>query len=184
VSTILLIRHAETDLAGTFCGHTDPPLNEKGRNQLPTLLEALRLHKIDAVHTSDLQRARSTAQAIADQFVTKLHTDRNLREIHFGDWEALTWVQIEERNLPEAQRWLDQYPDLPAPNGESYEDFKTRAIKAFEDLLDSDASSTIAIVTHAGVLQLLLTTYCGFTTKQAWQETKSYCCVFELSRPA
>jgi len=179
---IILIRHAETDLAGTFCGHSNPPLNQSGKDQLRSLTKALQPYNITAVHTSDLERARATAQAIGDRFVTKVSTNVNLREIHFGEWEALTWSQIESRDSTYARKWIDSYPDLPAPRGELYDAFKTRVLQVIDKLMADQAEGTTAVVTHAGVLRLILTTYGGLTSKQAWQQTKPYCCIFQLSR--
>lgn len=177
MSQILLIRHAETDLRGTFCGHSDPPLNEKGQSQLQTLIDELKSCKIDAVYTSDLQRARLTAQAIGQQVGAPLHTNPDLREIHFGAWEGHTWQQIEQLDHAYAQRWVEEYPHLPAPDGESYKAFHTRVLRAYASIAASRHTSNIAIVTHAGVMQLLLTTLCGRTAQQAYEQTREYCCV-------
>ncbi|SNS94498.1 alpha-ribazole phosphatase/probable phosphoglycerate mutase [Granulicella rosea] len=177
MSSILLIRHAETDLRGTFCGHSNPPLNQKGQLQLQILFEGLRPYKIAAVHTSDLVRADSTARAIAMEFVTPTHTNPGLREIGFGHWEGLTWTQIEQRDSVYAQRWIDGYPHLAAPEGESYEGFRTRVLQAFANIEAGQDTGDIAIVTHAGVMQLLLTELCGHTPQDAYNRTRDYCSI-------
>ena len=65
MSRILFIRHAETEMAGRFCGHSDPDLNAQGRAQLMDLARLLSAETIEEVYSSDLRRALSTAQAIA-----------------------------------------------------------------------------------------------------------------------
>jgi broad specificity phosphatase PhoE len=88
MSEILFIRHAETDMAGTFCGHSNPPLNMRGRNQLSELLSALNSESIDEIYASDLLRARETGETIAEARAIKCHLRPTLREINFGQWEV------------------------------------------------------------------------------------------------
>lgn len=174
--TILLIRHAETDFAGTFCGHSDPPINQRGRLQIEQLLIGLEAHKLDAVYSSDLQRALITAEFIAKSFAAPLHVSPNLREIGFGDWENLTWEQNQRRDPVFAQRWIDEFPKLSAPNGEEFDSFEKRVLNEFDGIAASNQN--ITVVTHAGVLRVILTRRCGLSSEQAWLRTKAYCGVF------
>jgi alpha-ribazole phosphatase len=174
---ILFIRHAETDMAGTFCGHSDPELNERGYAQLPALIEQVRGRDIGAVYTSDLRRAQTTASAIADAFRVDCHASSALREISFGDWEGLRWPEIERRDQAYAQRWLAEYPNLPAPLGESFTRFEERVLCGVESLSRKKADATIAVVTHAGVLRTILCRLQGYPACEARQKTKSYCCI-------
>jgi broad specificity phosphatase PhoE len=174
--TLLLIRHAETDFAGTFCGHSDPPINERGRVQIERLLTELQHHKPEAVYSSDLQRALTTAKAIADFFAAPLLVTSNLREIGFGDWENSTWERNEQRDSVYAQRWIAEFPRLPAPNGEEFECFEKRTLHEFDTVVASDQNA--AIVTHAGVLRLILTRRYGWSEEQAWLQTRGYCGIF------
>ena len=70
---ILFIRHAETDMAGTFCGHSDPDLNVRGRAQLAGLIKDLRGENLGSVYTSDLRRTRATGLAIAEAIGINCH---------------------------------------------------------------------------------------------------------------
>ena len=63
MNSVLFIRHAETDMAGTFCGHSNPPINARGRQQIQTLMDALKGEEINCIFTSDLERAPATAAA-------------------------------------------------------------------------------------------------------------------------
>jgi alpha-ribazole phosphatase/probable phosphoglycerate mutase len=180
MSTILLIRHAETDLAGTFCGHANPPVNARGTAQIESLLNTLGHYSIAAIHTSDLLRAHTTAQAIANKLAVPLYPSTNLREIHFGDWEALTWPQIEQHDSAYAKLWADQYPLLSAPNGEAFNDFESRVLPHIDTIISHNDDA--AIVTHAGVIRTVMTHRCNLSTQQARELTKNYCCVFDLTR--
>jgi broad specificity phosphatase PhoE len=173
---LFLIRHAETDSAGTFCGHSDPPINARGRQQIDALLNALEQHEIDIVYSSDLQRARMTAEAIAAFFAAPLRTTPNLREIGFGDWENSTWKQIEQRDPTFAKQWVAAYPRLSAPNGEDFMAFEGRTLSEFDALAATNRNA--AVVTHGGVLRVMLTRRCGVSDERAWLDTKAYCSVF------
>ena len=89
---VLLIRHGETDWnrQARLQGHADIPLNAHGQAQVRRLGEALRGEPLDAVYSSDLQRALATAQAIAEATGAPLRQEPALRERGFGCFEGLT----------------------------------------------------------------------------------------------
>ena len=104
-------------MAGRFCGHSDPDLNAQGRTQLTALADLLSAETIERVYCSDLRRARSTAQAIAATRDIPLTLRPALREIDFGQWEGLSWEQVEQMDPEHARKWMDAFPNLPAPCG-------------------------------------------------------------------
>jgi alpha-ribazole phosphatase len=177
MNEILFIRHAETAMAGTFCGHSDPPLNARGSEQISQLLSRLSAESIEAVYTSDLLRARETGQAIAASREIGCYLRPALREIYFGQWEGLTWNEIERADATYAQRWLAEYPNLPSPNGENLRDFEDRVLSEVESLMIRAQGKHIAVVTHAGVLRTLLCKLCGCTEDDAREQTRSYCSI-------
>jgi broad specificity phosphatase PhoE len=176
MSTAFFIRHAETEMAGRFCGHSDPDLNAEGYTQLGALAGLLSAETIESVYCSDLRRARSTAQAIASTRNIPLTLCPALREIDFGQWEGLSWEQVEQRDPEHARKWMDDFPKLAAPAGESFRAFEARVLEEVNCLLEGDPGP-IAVVTHAGVLRVVLRHLCGCSEPEAWQQTKSYCCV-------
>jgi len=176
MSDILFIRHGATDLAGTFCGHSDPPLNERGQQQVAALIEQLAGEAIEAVYSSDLLRAHETAGAIAKARGVRVHTLPGLREIHFGAWEGLCWSEIEARDASYAQRWLAEYPTLAAPGGEALSAFEERVLATVEMLLRNEARP-FAVVSHAGVMRVILRRLCGFAEDACFAQTKEYCSV-------
>jgi alpha-ribazole phosphatase len=176
MSRVLFIRHAETEMAGRFCGHSDPDLNAQGQAQLARLAEVLSSETIAGVYSSDLRRARSTAQAIAAGRNVPLTLSPALREIHFGRWEGLTWAEIEQMDPAYARKWVDEYPHVPAPAGESFRNFETRVLGEVKDLIGREAEP-IAVVTHGGVLRAVLRHLHGCSEQEAWQQTQPFCCV-------
>jgi len=175
---LLFIRHAETEMSGRFCGHSDPPVNARGKRQISALIARLAPETIDAVYCSNLRRAVVTADALAKALSVPVTRRRGLREIGFGDWEGLTWAEIEQRNPGEARQWMEAFPNLPAPGGESFADFEDKVLHEVEHLLLLAEHKRIAVVTHGGVMRVVLRALHGCSDKDAWDKTKSYCCSF------
>jgi broad specificity phosphatase PhoE len=180
VKHLLLIRHAETDMASRFCGHSDPELNQRGRQQLAGVVDRLSEYAIRRIYTSDLRRARQTAEAIASHFGIGFEVRPGLREIHFGLWEGLSWSEIEARDPVLAKIWAEQYPNSTAPGGESLQQFdrRVRAESAF--LFAAATECPVAVVAHAGFMRVLLTNFCGVLEEEAWKLTKEYGSVVAL----
>ena len=182
-STLLFIRHAETALKGTFCGHSDPQLNALGLAQLPALVDKLAYSRPDAVFASDLTRAEQTARAIAEPHQLAVQARVALREIQFGAWEGLTWEEIERRDPAYAARWVAEFPALPAPGGEAIPHFKHRVLEEIAWLRQLP-QTTIVIVTHAGVLRVLLEEVGHFSPHHAWERTRDYTCTIRCTQHA
>ena len=178
MDSLLFIRHAETDLAGRFCGHSDPPVNERGFRQIEELLETLRTESIDAVYASNLSRSVATANAIGRVFELSPIMVPELREIGFGKWEGLSWPEIESRDRDYARRWSEAYPNLPAPGGETFEAFQSRVLRQVEHFLAMAPQRCAAVITHAGVMRVVLRSLCGLNEQEAWERTKAYCGFF------
>ena len=150
MNRLLLVRHGETDWnrQHRVQGHTDVPLNATGRGQAEALAERLETTTLAAVYSSDLARARETAETIARSQGLDVVTDAALREKNFGSWEGLTDVEIAER-FPEAVRgrWGD---------GETTEDVAGRVLPAIERIRARHPVGTVVVVTHGGPMRLVL----------------------------
>jgi alpha-ribazole phosphatase/probable phosphoglycerate mutase len=167
-------------MAGRFCGHSDPELNERGRQQLAGLINMLSEHEIRQVYTSDLRRAQQTAEAIATHLGAGLHVRPGLREIHFGLWEGLSWSEIEVRHPALAKSWAEEYPNSTAPGGESFQQFQSRVCRETDFLLGEATRSSIVVVSHAGFIRVTLTNWCRVSEQEAWDRTKGYGSVVAL----
>ena len=184
MTQLLLIRHAETYLAGTFCGHSDPDLNVEGWGQVERLITELEEYSIECVYTSDLQRARQTAWAIASRFGAECHVRAGLREIHFGRWEGLSWSEITLRDSEEANRWMKEYPHSDFPEGENMRCFDARVRREIEFLIGESNAKPIAVVTHGGVMRAMLTQFAQVSPEEAWRRTEEYGIVIPIEIPS
>jgi len=176
MSGLLFIRHAETDMAGRFCGQSDPPVNARGQQQIVELIESIKSEPIEAVYCSDLARAVTTAHAIADALSARFIKKNSLREISFGEWEG--------RDPAYAHRWIEAFPNLPAPGGEVFAEFQARVLTEVAGLMHLAKKTRIAVVTHAGVMRVVLQSLNHWTSEAAWNHTKDFCSSFTLESDA
>lgn len=176
---IIFIRHAETNMRGLYCGHANPPVNAAGHRQIQSLLRELSGEHIDAIFTSDLQRAVTTACSIAQEFSIIPVVRVEWRELHFGDWEGLSWDEIERQDIDYAQQWIKCFPDLTAPGGESFWIFRDRVLSELSRVITSTTGRSVAVVTHGGVLRVVLQTICNLSQQEALDATKEYCAWFK-----
>ena len=154
---IIAIRHGETawNADSRLQGHRDVPLNEHGRRQAACLAAALADEGIEAVISSDLGRAAETARAFAQPLGLPLTFDAGLRERGFGMLEGHTYDEIEAKFPEMALRWRARDPGFGPPGGEALSEFYARSVAAAARWADAHAGSTIALVTHGGVLDCL-----------------------------
>jgi alpha-ribazole phosphatase/probable phosphoglycerate mutase len=181
MNTLIFIRHGETEMAGRFCGHSDPDLNSAGELQIMCAAEEVAELGVQRIYSSDLMRASQTAIAIGQRIGVPIEFRDDLREINFGLWEGLSWQEIEDQFPQEASRWMNEFPLHCAPGGESYAAFTARIDAAILPLLCEAPALTTAIVTHRGVMRYALTRFFGFTEEEASDKTASYAAVVVAS---
>lgn len=170
---ILAIRHGETawNVGNRIQGQLDVPLNDTGRWQARRLGAALADEAIDVVYTSDLARARETAQALIGAApARRLVPDAGLRERHFGRFEGCTWAEIEADWPVESERWRRRDPGFGPEGGETLTRFYERAVGAATRLAAAHPGQTIALVAHGGVLDCLYraATRVGLQAARTW----------------
>lgn len=170
---LILIRHGETawNRATRIQGHTDIPLSALGLAQAARLAEALADEPLAAIYSSDLSRARQTAQALAAVHGLPVCTDARLRERAFGRFEGLSWQEIDEGYPEDAARWRKREPDFPVGGGESLTVFSARCLEAVHRLAGAHPGCSIALVAHGGVLDCLYraATRVALDAPRSWQ---------------
>jgi len=160
MNRVLFARHGQTDynVEQRLQGWLDVPLNENGECQAGLLARRLSTFSIDAIYTSDLQRTLGTARVIADLHQPPLNpiTMPGLREFNYGHWNGLTFSEIEERYPKEVAAWRGNIRDVGLPEGESIARFSQRVQKTLREILTRHNQHTLLIVTHGGVIRVLL----------------------------
>jgi broad specificity phosphatase PhoE len=154
VTTLLLVRHGETDWnrEGRWQGHSDTHLNELGREQAARL--AGEVDGVDAIYSSDLARARETADVIARRLGLDVRVDERLRERSFGAWEGKTAPEIEAEFRDAHARWLaGEGPG--ADDAEPFAEFGARVQGFVRDVLARHPGETVLVVAHGGSIRVI-----------------------------
>ena len=155
MTTILLARHGESDWNRTkrWQGFADRPLTELGRRQASELGERLEDTELDAIYSSDLQRARETAEVVARMKSLTVETTPDLREVDVGSWSGLTRAEAETR-YPEAYaRWLQGAEGWD--DGETYDQLGERVVRAIQRIAKEHASQRVLVVAHGGTIRAI-----------------------------
>ena len=156
---IYLIRHGETEGADArrYKGHIDVPLSENGISQVQRLSEHLsRNAELSAVYTSDLSRASRSAEIIAAPFNITPIVIRELKERNFGDWEGMSFDEIQKIYPDAFTSWAKNPLRFSPLNGESTLEVHDRVMPVFIRIEEENKGKNIAIVTHGGVTRVIL----------------------------
>ncbi|MGD9142906.1 MAG: histidine phosphatase family protein [Dehalococcoidia bacterium] len=167
---IILVRHGETDwnASETFRGRVEVALNDVGLRQADDLGGYLANEKIDIIYSGPLRRAVDTAKSIADYQNLEVNTVKNLTDIDFGDWQGVSWKEVEEK-YPELYRdWLDTPEQVKIPGGESLEDVRRRAVPFVEDAVMRCGEGKIVFVSHHVVIKVVICALLGLDISHFW----------------
>jgi alpha-ribazole phosphatase len=175
IRRLWLVRHGLTDWnkQHRYCGHRDIPLSAQGRVQALWLAQRLQKETIAAIYTSDLLRARETAEIIAHQRTpaVPIRVSAAWREIDFGDWEGLTYTQIAEQFKDQLGFFTDPEHYSP-PNGELFAHMQQRVKDGLSSIVQSNNLSPVGdavIVSHGGPLRAMLCSLLGMPVQRQWQ---------------
>lgn len=151
------MRHGRTawNAAQRIQGHTDIPLDEIGLEQARSVGRAFAGEAIAAVYTSDLARARQTAEPIAAASGAPLVPLPALRERAFGAFEGVSFAELDTLHPEQAARWRAREPDFAPEGGESLRQFGQRIVEAASAVAARHAGEAIVLVAHGGVLDML-----------------------------
>ena len=148
---IFLVRHGATDwnLAGRCQGATDLELNETGLRQAEAAALGLTGEKIDAIYSSDLKRARQTAEAVARLHNLSVLVEEGIRELDHGELEGLTFAEIQAVRPDFIRRWRDEPADADIPGGEKLREVARRAWDGMGRIVGRHApDETLVVVSH------------------------------------
>ena len=147
---ILLLRHGEThwNFEKRCQGLTDLKLNETGLGQARDVAAHLRKVKVHAVYSSNLKRAIQTANMISEFHGLEVITDSDFRELNHGEFEGLTFTEIQATYPDFIQAWREKPAHLAIPGGESIADVGKRAWRGIENIKRHYLHKTVVIVSH------------------------------------
>ena len=150
---LLLARHGETDDNARliFQGQGGGSLNARGRAQAERLASRL-AGSLDLIVSSDLTRAKETAEAVARVSGLEIVFDRAVREVDVGAWTGLAYEEVERRFPEEWAAWRAGV-DVPRGGGETYEGLATRVARALERIARDHVGKRVLVVSHGAALR-------------------------------
>lgn len=171
-----MIRHPQIEQSEShrFFGHTDIKLSSQGMKQTNDLISRLANEKVEQIYSSDLSRTQYPAQIYANKHDIEHIITGNLREIYFGEWEGKSFQEIETLYPHLCQVWMKHPFTFQFPDGESIEEFTKRVRQEYQSLItkylhEQNKSNNLAIITHGGVIRILLCEILGLDIANMWK---------------
>jgi len=160
-TTIVMVRHGETDWnrEDRFQGHSDPPLNDRGRSQARALAQALGGLEAAALYSSPLARAHETAIILAERLRLEVQMRDDLREVDVGSWSGLTRSEAEARFPAGYRRWLEFGHGWD--DGETYQELGLRVLSEVRRIAEDHPGERVVAVTHGGPIRSALAASAG-----------------------
>ena len=163
MTRLLLVRHGQSEwnAAGRIQGQIDIQLDETGRQQAQLIADRLAAEPVAAIYSSPLQRAKATAEAIADRFNLPVQLDPRLMEYDFGVISGSTWKDVVENHPEFASRWLEDPWAVPVADSEGRVNFAARVMSAVQDIMAQHPAEQVVVVAHGGTFGVYLTAMLG-----------------------
>ncbi|WP_192560128.1 alpha-ribazole phosphatase family protein [Pseudomonas allokribbensis] len=173
-----LLRHGETELGGGLRGSLDDALTEKGWAQMREAV--IGQGPWDRLVSSPLQRCARFAEELGAQRDLSVSLDKDLQELHFGAWEGQSAAALMETDAEALGLfWADPYGFTP-PQGEPVSDFSARVLAAVMRLHAAHAGERVLLVSHGGVMRLLLARARGLPREQLLNVEVGHGALFSL----
>jgi len=174
-----LLRHGETELGGGLRGSLDDALTANGWTQMRAAV--VDGGPWDRIVSSPLQRCARFAAELGEQLNLSVHLDKDLQELHFGAWEGQSAAALMETDAEALGLfWADPYGFTP-PQGEPVSDFSARVLAAIARLQAAYAGERILLVSHGGVMRLLLAQARGLPREQLLNVEVGHGALFALT---
>lgn len=148
-----LLRHGETEGGDRFRGHTDDALSSRGLQQM---WAAVSTQHWDRLVSSPLIRCAAFASDYVKRHSLPLTFDSRLKEMHFGAWEGRTAADLMRTDADALSRFWNEPQHNTPPGGEPLAQFRLRVLEVWNDILAAHAGQRVLIVTHGGVIRMLL----------------------------
>jgi alpha-ribazole phosphatase len=176
---LYLVRHGQVADGHThlYHGHNDVGLSPAGEQQFHALAVQLRDVPLAGVYASDLIRAFTGAAIISRGRDLEPRALPEFREVHFGDWEGLSFGEIAERYPRELENRFRDLGNFRIPGGESLLDVRRRALPVLQALIQQHEGQAFLVVAHAGINRVILSEALGLALDNLFRLDQNYGCL-------
>lgn len=169
---IELLRHGQVEGDDVFRGSTDIPLSDMGWDQMNNAIPS---HAAwDIVVSSPLLRCQEFAESLIQNSNIPLVLEPQLQEIDFGNWEACSPDEVIKTDAERLQQWWDKPTEVTPPEGESFHHFRYRVLECWQELLDEYKGQKLLLITHAGVIRIILMKILGMQEENLFRLDVDY----------
>lgn len=163
MTKVYLVRHGETEwnALSKVQGNMDTELNDMGIKQAEFVAVRLAKENIDVLYTSNLKRAKATAQKIAEQAKIEVKELHDFREICLGPWEGLTIKEINERYTEHYKIYRESPKDFNMPGAETFLQVSERFCNAINNIIVQNIDKKIVIVSHGAAIKAAIINILG-----------------------
>jgi len=167
---LYLVRHGQTvaNAERRFQGHKDFPLSDNGVEQVQRVAERLQHVPLDFIYTSDLGRAITTAEAIAEKHSKPVIQNPIFREYSWGAFDGITLEEAEELYPHLVKRNVEDWSTVDIPNKEVYREFLNRADLGFKKLIENHMGKRVLLVSHGRYLNAFMTRILRLKDEGSW----------------
>jgi alpha-ribazole phosphatase len=175
-TSLWLLRHPEPEESarGRCYGSLDVDLSAQGLRQAHAVAAYLEPQTFAAIYTSPRRRCRQAAAILAMGRECAVEALEPLAELHFGDLEGRTYEEIASSYPDLYRQWMERPTETAFPGGETFQDMRLRVTEAASMLRARHAGQTIALMTHAGAIRILLAEALGMPPTNIFRIGLSY----------
>lgn len=182
--TIYLTRHAAKERGDFFNSrlrHQDEPIGVLGQSQAQKLCAYFAGKAIAAIYISEYQRTRQTSEPLSHQLHLTPIVDERLNEIDNGRLDGMTDEQIQQTYPDVWQAFLLRSADFRFPEGETGAEAQRRIVAFLEEKRQQHRDENIILVSHEGLIRLLMCTILDLPVYQRWNFHYDFCGITEIA---
>lgn len=175
-TALWLLRHPEPEASvrGRCYGSLDVALSPEGIRQAHAVAGTLAQIPFAAIYASPRRRCQQATGILANGRTCAVETGAALRELDFGDFEGRTYDEIAAKYPEMYQQWMEHPTETQFPGGESFGEMSVRVIAVARELRSRHAGHSIALVTHGGVIRIILAEALGMAAANIFRIGQRY----------
>jgi len=176
MTEIILVRHGETEwnVGEIFRGRIDIELNKTGIKQADLLAKYLSYLRIDAIYSSPLRRALTTAEILTSYHKLDVVVNPGLIDFDYGEWQGLPHQEAKDKYKELYAQWINHPGRVRMPAGESLDEVRKRVMSVVDRVITKYEGSVV-LVSHRVVNKVLICALLGLDNSHFWNIRQDTC---------